>query len=678
MRKNNVWKKAIALVLAAAVALGNGMPLQAAGDAGNNTPATGTTDNTTGNEPLVFDFDNASMTEVVTGSDGTQKFKKCVTNNVTFTTNIGRTNIELVDAPTAEGDTTPHGKALKFNKGSGDGTFLTTESGALAKYDFSAGVKVSMDVYVEEGQDTWNYLFSLGQMNPDKYNVRGTISFITMSQDEGWNGYWPADGWVEDNKIDSNDHYLVEEQQFNKWHNIEYIFTEKGLTIALDGDPVVAQPDKAESMKQVLGKMSEGQLRLGSNAGKNGGNYFKGYMDNVKLTPIKSHTHIGADGKELTLTKTSDPSCTEKGYERWTSPCATCGTIESIATPALGHDYEKVERSEPTCTKAGYEEHYQCKRTECSQWAVDGEPGEDGKIPKKEIDSSDIQIRKLDHAYGEPQITKATLQQDGKVEKICTRCPEGTTGHIKTETIYMASDITLAETSYAYTGNEIKPDVTVKDSKGKVIAAENYTVTYQNNKNAGKATVTIEFKGDRYEGKTTREFTITSTAPQATLDLHTSEVTLYTGNASNTIKIQPTVTGASQGITWNSDNAKVATVKDGTITAVKAGKATISATANGITRKITVTVKNPTITVKNGKKKINSITVKKNKKATLTVSVNPKNSGSSLTKLSAKNKKIVSVTYKKGKLTIKGKKKGTVTIKIKSGKATKNIKIKVK
>lgn len=175
-----------------------------------------------------------------------------------------------------------------------------------------------------------------------------------MSQDTGWHGYYPQDGWVENNKINSDDQYLLQEEQFRKWHNIEYIFTEKGLSIA------------------------------------------------------------------LTLTKTSDATCTEKGYERWTEACSICGTIESNPTPPLGHDYEKIEKSEPTCTKAGYEEHYQCKRTGCTQWAVDGEP----------------------------QITKATELQDGKVDETCTRCPEGTTGHLKTTEIAMASDITLAETSY--------------------------------------------------------------------------------------------------------------------------------------------------------------------------------------------------------------------------------------
>jgi len=50
----------------------------------------------------------------------------------------------------------------------------------------------------------------------------------------------------------------------------------------------------------------------------------------------------------------------------------------------------------------------------------------------------------------------------------------------------------------------------------------------------------------------------------------------------------------------------------------------------------------------------------------------------SLAKLSAKNKKTAKVTFKKGRLTIKGKKKGKLTLKIKSGKGVKSFKVTVK
>ena len=60
------------------------------------------------------------------------------------------------------------------------------------------------------------------------------------------------------------------------------------------------------------------------------------------------------------------------------------------------------------------------------------------------------------------------------------------------------------------------------------------------------------------------------------------------------------------------------------------------------------------------------------------MTVKPSKSGYSMKKLSKKDKKVATVTFKKGKITIKGKKKGTVKVKITSGKATKTLTVKVK
>ena len=190
------------------------------------------------------------------------------------------------------------------------------------------------------------------------------------------------------------------------------------------------------------------------------------------------------------------------------------------------------------------------------------------------------------------------------------------------------------------------------------------------------------------------KFTITSykvnsasvTPPEennVSLKLNKSKATLYTGKASNKTTVKATVTGTTKAVTWTSSKTKVATVsKSGntvTIKAVGKGTTTITATVEGKKATLKVTVKNPTITVKNGKKKVgSSLTVKKKKAVKLTIATNPKKAGTTLAKLSKKNKKVLTASLKKGKLTIKGKKKGTVTLTIKSGKASKKIKVKVK
>lgn len=94
-------------------------------------------------------------------------------------------------------------------------------------------------------------------------------------------------------------------------------------------------------------------------------------------------------------------------------------------------------------------------------------------------------------------------------------------------------------------------------------------------------------------------------------------------------------------------------------------------------------LKSAVITVKNGKKKVSSVTVKRKKTVKLTVLVNSKTK-LSVAKLSKKNAKIAKVTFKNNKLTVKGLKKGKISIKITSKKtskykaASKTIKVTVK
>ncbi len=168
--------------------------------------------------------------------------------------------------------------------------------------------------------------------------------------------------------------------------------------------------------------------------------------------------------------------------------------------------------------------------------------------------------------------------------------------------------------------------------------------------------------------------------PAAGLSLNKTNVTLYTGKESNSVVVNPTVTGASKTVTWKTSDPKVATVLNGKITAAGKGTATVTATANGISKTVKVTVKNPVLTIKKGGRKFtkSKLTVKKKKKEVLTVTASPSNSGISIEKLTAKQKKIASVTLKNGKLTVKGKKKGSFTLRIKSGKTIKKIKLTVK
>lgn len=673
MRKDKAWKQVLALVLSAALVVGNCSSVSAAtgdpaADNGAGTAAEGTADSTRqvtdtdAYKELKFDFEDG--VETVSGDDGLY-----TENGIKF---VNRNGVELVDAPVVTDDDAERGKALKFtrtkegvtNQGvkytTGD-SCLTSESGAFSELDFTNGFTLSMEIYPEAQRD-WNYMFGLGVFG-EKW-VSGSIGFIAQ-YGEPWTNCFPADGWLPDNVVNSNWNYFGDEANVHKWYKLDYVYTLDGFTMKVNGNPVAFWGVERAKMQTILEEASNGQLRIGmGSALENEG--FLGCIDNVSIQPKTPCEHELGDDAE-----TEDPTCTTAGFIKGT--CTKCNEMVIIEISALGHDFgEPVAAKEPTCTEKGNKEYYTCKR-EANSYFV----SEDDGI--KQVAKSKVEIDAKGHSYGAATVTtKATPDQDGVMTSVCSDCPAETTGHTKTEVINKVNNITLAGTSFAHTGKAITPAVTVKDSKGAVVAASNYTVSYTNNLNPGTATVTITFKGDKYAGSVRKTFTI---AQAASLSLNKSAVTLYTGKASKTAAIKAAVTGANKTVTWKSSNDKIAKVdKNGKITAVKAGKATITATANGISKSVKVTVKNPTITIKNGKKAVkkNTVPVKRKKSVKLTVSVSPKNSGITVSKLTKKQAKIASVTYKKGKLTIKGKKKGTVKVKITSGKGTKTLTVKVK
>ncbi|MGG0658356.1 hypothetical protein [Rummeliibacillus pycnus] len=83
-----------------------------------------------------------------------------------------------------------------------------------------------------------------------------------------------------------------------------------------------------------------------------------------------------------------------------------------------------------------------------------------------------------------------------------------------------------AKSSYVYTGKAIQPSIIVKTPKETLKQNVDYTVTYKNNKNVGKATVTVKGKG-QYEG-VTRSFTfnIKPKSPTITTASNSSKYTI--------------------------------------------------------------------------------------------------------------------------------------------------------
>ncbi|MGN0488844.1 MAG: Ig-like domain-containing protein [Ruminococcus sp.] len=150
------------------------------------------------------------------------------------------------------------------------------------------------------------------------------------------------------------------------------------------------------------------------------------------------------------------------------------------------------------------------------------------------------------------------------------------------------------------------------------------------------------------------------------LSLEKSSATVY---VKGTTQINAKVANSNAKTTYTSSDTKVATVSaSGKVTAKKAGKATITVTNNGVSKKFTVEVKNPKLSKK-------TVTVKKNKTVKVKITGKIKGINNKYT-----NTKFAKITSKKSAstLTIKGLKKGNTTLKINVSGITLRLKVKVK
>ncbi|MDD5952195.1 MAG: Ig-like domain-containing protein [Oscillospiraceae bacterium] len=159
----------------------------------------------------------------------------------------------------------------------------------------------------------------------------------------------------------------------------------------------------------------------------------------------------------------------------------------------------------------------------------------------------------------------------------------------QTSSIYTTKELTMASTPYVppksissvtisaipnqtYTGKAKTPALTVKDGSKTLKKGRDYTVTYQNNQNAGTAKAVVKGMG-RYDGTKTVTFQIEKASQ--VLKVKASATTLPKGK---TAKLS--VSGQKGKLSYRSADPTTATVNSsGTITAKKAGTVKITVTA---------------------------------------------------------------------------------------------------
>ncbi len=157
--------------------------------------------------------------------------------------------------------------------------------------------------------------------------------------------------------------------------------------------------------------------------------------------------------------------------------------------------------------------------------------------------------------------------------------------------------VKLSKTSYTYNGSTKKPIVTVIYNGEELTKGEDFTVAYKNNKNAGKATVTVTGKGS-FTGTVKKTFTI----KKANGEVTAKNMTKVYSTSSRSIAID-LETNSTGDITYSSSNSSIKVTSDGNvkIPAKFMGKSiitiTAAATKNYTEAETTMVVKvNPTKT----------------------------------------------------------------------------------
>ena len=152
-----------------------------------------------------------------------------------------------------------------------------------------------------------------------------------------------------------------------------------------------------------------------------------------------------------------------------------------------------------------------------------------------------------------------------------------------------------------YTGSAITPEVTIKDNyvNKKLVKDKDFTVSYSNNTNVGKATVTITGKG-AYIGQTmTTNFNIVSSGNTFSVRLTLGSSTVYAGD---TVKLTAAASGGTGTIQYKFE-ANGSSVQSGTNAScsykpTSAGTVTIKVTASDSSGK--TASENASLTVKAG------------------------------------------------------------------------------
>ena len=250
--------------------------------------------------------------------------------------------------------------------------------------------------------------------------------------------------------------------------------------------------------------------------------------------------------------------------------------------------------------------------------------------------SSDVSVAKVDNG-------KVTAVKAGKAT-VTAKCGGKTAECVVTVTVPTGS-VTLDKTTLSLAVGEtaqltatVKPDdatdknVTWTSSDESVAKVSNGKVTAIK---SGKATITAKC-GDK-----TAECAVTVTVPTGSVTLDKTSLTLAIGETAQLTATVKPEDATDKNVTWASSDESVAKVSNGKVTAVKSGKATITAKCAGKTAECSVTVTVPTGSVTLDK---TTLLLAVGETATLTATVKPDNATDKNVTWTSSDESVVKVT----------------------------------
>lgn len=224
-------------------------------------------------------------------------------------------------------------------------------------------------------------------------------------------------------------------------------------------------------------------------------------------------------------------------------------------------------------------------------------------------------------------------------------------------------DLTVTVTNpedQIYDGTAKTPALTVKVGETTLTAGEDYVAIYENYINAGTATVKVYGIEDYADLTGTATFTIKKADQTVTFANSGEQTAIYGETFANTATAQ--LDSAAAKITYSSSDTSIATVDaNGTVTILKAGEVTITATAEATdnvnkgedTYTLTIGKAKPTLAFANS-----TVSVKTTDTVSNTLTTVPKDLTVTYT---SSDPKVATVDATTGKVTLVGK--GTTTIK---------------